>query len=68
MTLRQLLDEFWARHDPTSLNRQGNDSGTQYRAGIYTHDPEQLEEAARHACGGGGLESGREEGRRLPSL
>jgi len=41
-----LLDVFWARHDPTTLNRQGNDVGTQYRSGIYYYSPEQ-EEAAR---------------------
>ncbi|KAI3458369.1 hypothetical protein Pfo_015032 [Paulownia fortunei] len=36
-----LLDVFWARHDPTTLNRQGNDVGTQYRSGIYFYSPEQ---------------------------
>ncbi|XP_060211378.1 peptide methionine sulfoxide reductase-like [Lycium barbarum] len=36
-----LLDVFWARHDPTTLNRQGNDVGTQYRSGIYFYTPEQ---------------------------
>ncbi|XP_020574469.1 peptide methionine sulfoxide reductase A3-like [Phalaenopsis equestris] len=41
-----LLDLFWARHDPTALNRQGNDVGTQYRSGIYYYSPEQ-EKAAR---------------------
>ncbi|XP_020693800.2 peptide methionine sulfoxide reductase A4, chloroplastic-like, partial [Dendrobium catenatum] len=41
-----LLDVFWARHDPTTLNRQGNDVGTQYRSGIYYYSPEQ-EKAAR---------------------
>ncbi|KAH6809390.1 peptide met sulfoxide reductase 4 [Perilla frutescens var. frutescens] len=30
-----LLDVFWGKHDPTTLNRQGNDVGTQYRSGIY---------------------------------
>ncbi|XP_045824754.1 peptide methionine sulfoxide reductase-like isoform X2 [Trifolium pratense] len=43
-----LLDAFWARHDPTTLNRQGNDVGTQYRSGIYYYTPEQ-EEAARES-------------------
>ncbi|KAJ0538689.1 putative peptide-methionine (S)-S-oxide reductase [Helianthus annuus] len=36
-----LLDCFWDRHDPTTLNRQGNDVGTQYRSGIYFYTPEQ---------------------------
>ncbi|XP_073125180.1 peptide methionine sulfoxide reductase A1-like [Henckelia pumila] len=36
-----LLDVFWARHDPTTPNRQGNDVGTQYRSGIYFYTPEQ---------------------------
>ncbi|QCD78322.1 peptide-methionine [Vigna unguiculata] len=36
-----LLGLFWARHDPTALNRQGNDVGTQYRSGIYFYTPEQ---------------------------
>lgn len=43
---QNLLDAFWARHDPTTLNRQGNDVGTQYRSGIYYYSPEQ-EKAAR---------------------
>ncbi|CAA2973974.1 peptide methionine sulfoxide reductase A1-like [Olea europaea subsp. europaea] len=36
-----LLDVFWARNDPTTPNRQGNDVGTQYRSGIYYYTPEQ---------------------------
>lgn len=43
-----LLDAFWARHDPTTLNRQGNDVGSQYRSGIYFYTPEQ-EKAARES-------------------
>ncbi|CAM8991952.1 unnamed protein product [Rhodiola kirilowii] len=43
-----LLDVFWERHDPTTLNRQGNDVGTQYRSGIYYYTPEQ-EKAARES-------------------
>jgi peptide-methionine (S)-S-oxide reductase len=37
-----LLAEFWVMHDPTSLNRQGGDIGTQYRSAIYTTSKEQM--------------------------
>lgn len=36
-----LLDTFWAKHDPTTPNRSGNDVGPQYRSGIYYHTEEQ---------------------------
>ena len=42
-----LLDVFWAKHNPTQLNRQGWDVGDQYRSVIFFHDSEQQEIAAR---------------------
>jgi peptide-methionine (S)-S-oxide reductase len=45
ISLRQILEIFFVVHDPTELNRQGNDVGTQYRSGIYTTTPEQKAEA-----------------------
>ena len=44
----QLLDVFWKIHDPTQVNRQGRDFGTQYRTAIFFHSPEQ-EAAAKKA-------------------
>ena len=41
ITYGQILDVFWKAHDPTTLNRQGNDVGTQYRSAIFTQGEEQ---------------------------
>ena len=46
VTYRELLEVFFGIHDPTTLNRQGNDIGTQYRSAIFPHDAEQ-EKTAR---------------------
>ena len=43
----RLLYHFWKIHDPTQLDRQGNDVGSQYRSAIFTHSEEQREEAER---------------------
>ena len=45
ISYRRLLEEFWVMHDPTSLNQQGGDIGTQYRSAIFTTSQEQLSEA-----------------------
>ena len=41
VTFKEVLEVFFVIHDPTTLNRQGNDSGTQYRSVIFYHSPEQ---------------------------
>jgi peptide-methionine (S)-S-oxide reductase len=48
VSYEQLLDVFWNEHDPTQLNRQGPDFGSQYRSAVFTHSPEQ-ELAARES-------------------
>ena len=48
ISFRDILVVFFAIHDPTTLNRQGNDAGTQYRSAIFYHTPEQ-QAAAEHA-------------------
>ncbi|ASY12989.1 peptide-methionine (S)-S-oxide reductase [Candidatus Nanopelagicus hibericus] len=45
ITYQRLLAEFWEMHDPTSLNQQGGDIGTQYRSAIYTTSDDQLKQA-----------------------
>lgn len=45
VTYSDLLDTFWACHNPTTLNRQGLDVGTQYRSAIFFHDEEQKKRA-----------------------
>jgi peptide-methionine (S)-S-oxide reductase len=46
ISLEDILEIFFVIHDPTTLNRQGNDAGTQYRSGIYVSTPEQGEIAS----------------------
>ena len=45
VTYEHLLDAFWEMHDPTTMNRQGPDVGSQYRSAVFFHTPEQ-EQAA----------------------
>jgi len=47
VSYEQLLDMFWKKHDPTQLNRQGPDHGTQYRSVIFYHSPQQKQAAER---------------------
>ena len=56
ISYQELLDTFWSIHDPTTLNRQGPDTGAQYRSGIFYASPAQQEAArasvaALHAAG-----------------
>ena len=47
ISYQRLLEEFWVMHDPTSLNKQGGDIGTQYRSAIFTTTAEQLDLAQK---------------------
>jgi len=47
ISFREILEVFFTIHDPTTLNRQGNDVGTQYRSVVYYHSAEQ-QDVARH--------------------
>ena len=44
----ELLEVFWQTHDPTTLNKQGNDEGPQYRSAVFYHTPEQKEKAEKY--------------------
>lgn len=48
ITYDELLEVFWQTHDPTTLNRQGNDVGTQYRSSVFYHDAAQKEKALHY--------------------
>jgi len=48
ISFHELLEVFWETHDPTTLNRQGADSGTQYRSAIFYHSQEQKEIAEKY--------------------
>ena len=45
ISYKELLEVFWQTHDPTTLNRQGNDTGTQYRSAVFYHSDQQRQTA-----------------------
>ena len=45
ISYKELLEVFWQTHDPTTLNRQGNDAGTQYRSAVFYHSDQQRQTA-----------------------
>lgn len=51
LSLEDILEIFFLIHDPTTLNRQGHDVGTQYRSGIYLHSQEQSQQVAGFVAG-----------------
>jgi peptide-methionine (S)-S-oxide reductase len=57
VTYEELLDAFWRMHDPTQMNRQGPDVGSQYRSVIFVHNPRQeaTARASRSALDTGGI-------------
>ena len=48
ISFKDLLEAFWQTHDPTTINRQGNDFGTQYRSVVFYHNDEQKELAQKY--------------------
>ena len=48
ISFKDLLEVFWKTHDPTTLNRQGNDRGTQYRSAVFYHSDEQKQLAEKY--------------------